>query len=67
MQSLLGTHWRTTLLGILGLVGIVAHTGQALLQGQPIDWSSVFTQVMLSIAVIRSADAANVPAPPAPK
>lgn len=64
MEKILGTHWRTTLLGILGLIGIAVHTGQALLQGQPVDWTAIFTQVMLSVAVIRSADAANVPAPP---
>lgn len=48
--------WKTTGLGILGLISIVSKTASELIQGLPVDWTIVATTVLTSIGLIFAKD-----------
>lgn len=48
--------WKTTGLGILGLISIVSKTASELIQGIPVDWAIVATTVMTSVGLLFAKD-----------
>jgi hypothetical protein len=48
--------WKTTGLGILGLISIVSKTASELIQGIPVDWTIVATTVMTSVGLLFAKD-----------
>ncbi|HLI02752.1 MAG TPA: hypothetical protein VFC10_07375 [Terriglobia bacterium] len=50
-------NWRTTTLGVLTILAALCHAGIALLQGQPVEWSTLFAAATAGIGLIHAADA----------
>jgi hypothetical protein len=48
--------WKTTGLGILGLISIASKTASELIQGIPVDWTIVATTVMTSVGLLFAKD-----------
>ena len=48
--------WKTTGLGILGLISIISKTASELIQGIPVDWTIVATTVMTSVGLLFAKD-----------
>ncbi len=48
--------WKTTVMGILAILGAVIGIGTAYLQGQTIDYTSVIGSVMAGIGLIAAKD-----------
>lgn len=48
--------WKTTGLGILGLISILSKTASELIQGIPVDWTIVATTVMTSVGLLFAKD-----------
>ena len=49
-------NWKTTALGILAVLGAVIPAAQALLAGQPVDWSRVAPAVLAGLGLIFAKD-----------
>ena len=48
--------WKTTGLGVLGLISIISKTASELIQGIPVDWTIVATTVMTSVGLLFAKD-----------
>ena len=58
--------WKTTTLGILGVVTIVAAAATQLLRGEPVDLATIIPALLASIAALFAKDADQTGLPPAP-
>jgi hypothetical protein len=65
MKSLLGASWKTSLAGILGVLGTVIPTAVSSLNGQEVNWGQVALQTVISIGLMLAKDhnVTNSPAP----
>ncbi len=52
----LGRSWKTTLTGVLMLIGISAKVGNELLTAQPVDWTQALTIVATGVGLIMAKD-----------
>jgi hypothetical protein len=65
MKTLLGASWKTSLAGILGILGTVIPTAVSSLNGQEVNWGQVAIQTVISVGLMLAKDA-NVSHSPAP-
>lgn len=50
------TSWRTTMLGVLGLISAAIQVAQAMMAGNSPDWIVVGAQIMTSLGLIAARD-----------
>lgn len=53
-------HWRTSLIGVLLIVGALGKAGAELLQGQHVDFTTLGAGVTAGLGFIKAADSAAV-------
>lgn len=58
MSKFFGPHWRTTVAGILVIIGAGATALATVAQGGHVDWTQLGTVVAGGIGLVKAADAA---------
>lgn len=54
-------HSKTTILGILTILGALVHIAVQYFSGTPVDYSGTLAGIMAGIGLIKAADGSNVP------
>ena len=54
---MLGTNWKTTLTGILMVLGAIANAGMDFLQGKPVDFPVTIAAITAGVGLIMAKDA----------
>ena len=55
-------HWQTTALGVLVILGTLAHSATLYLAHQPLDTATLFAGLAAGFGLVRSPDASKVDA-----